>query len=209
MKRNFYLLLLCVTLACQTTTQTEAPTGTQSQTAITQSEFFMPAEQLGELFKAVQLERIFPDGKTFVDSRPNMAPAEIVKRYNEQKNQPGFNLKAFVEKHFEMPDLAGKEFQLDPQLSMEDHIRNHWNYLTREADEVEAWSSLVPLPHSYVVPGGRFREIYYWDSYFTMYGLAASGRMDLLEDMLKNFAYLIDEVDHIPNGNRSIIRPVS
>ncbi|PMC12249.1 hypothetical protein CJ207_23545, partial [Klebsiella aerogenes] len=35
----------------------------------------------------------------------------------------------------------------------------------------------------YVVPGGRFREVYYWDSYFTMLGLAESGHWDKVEDM--------------------------
>jgi neutral trehalase len=53
------------------------------------------------------------------------------------------------------------------------------------------------------VPGGRFREIYYWDSYFTMQGLAVSNRYDLIEDMLDNFKYLIDTYGHIPNGNRN------
>ena len=64
-------------------------------------------------------------------------------------------------------------------------------------------SSLLPLPHRYVVPGGRFREIYYWDSYFTMLGLEESGRHDLVADMVKNFAWLIDHYGHIPNGNRT------
>jgi alpha,alpha-trehalase len=54
-----------------------------------------------------------------------------------------------------------------------------------------------------VVPGGRFREIYYWDSYFTMLGLAESGRRDLLEDMVRDFAYLIDTYGHVPNGART------
>ena len=39
----------------------------------------------------------------------------------------------------------------------------------------------------YVVPGGRFSEIYYWDSYFTMLGLEESGRHDLALDA-RNFA---------------------
>ena len=64
-------------------------------------------------------------------------------------------------------------------------------------------SSLVPLPHRYVVPVGRFREIYYWDSYFTMLGLEQSGRHDLVVDMVQNFAWLIDTFGHVPNGNRS------
>ena len=52
-------------------------------------------------------------------------------------------------------------------------------------------SSLLPLPKPYVVPGGRFGETYYWDSYFTMLGLAESGRDDLLRHMADNFAWLI------------------
>ncbi|MEO3957351.1 trehalase family glycosidase, partial [Chromobacterium piscinae] len=55
----------------------------------------------------------------------------------------------------------------------------------------------------YVVPGGRFGETYYWDSYFTMLGLAESGRDDLLRHMADNFAWLIDNYGHIPNGNRT------
>jgi alpha,alpha-trehalase len=65
------------------------------------------------------------------------------------------------------------------------------------------FSSRLPLPHRYVVPGGRFAEIYYWDSYFTMLGLEESGRHDLTTAMIDNFAYLIDQYGHIPNGNRT------
>jgi alpha,alpha-trehalase len=75
--------------------------------------------------------------------------------------------------------------------------------LTRPPDTTDARSSLIPIPNSYVVPGGRFREVYYWDSYFTMLGLAQSGRSDLMKDMLDNFAHLINTVGHIPNGNRT------
>ena len=87
--------------------------------------------------------------------------------------------------------------------SMEDHIRALWPALTREADRADPHSSLIPLPNAYVVPGGRFREIYYWDSYFTMHGLVASDRTDLMTSMLDNFAHLITTVGHIPNGNRT------
>src|SRR5437762_11712085 len=83
------------------------------------------------------------------------------------------------------------------------HIKNLWNVLRREADTVVNGSSLLPLPNPYIVPGGRFREVYYWDSYFTMLGLQASGEGEMIENMLKNFAYMIDNYGHIPNGNRS------
>jgi alpha,alpha-trehalase len=86
---------------------------------------------------------------------------------------------------------------------MEQHIEALWPVLTRQPDSADARSSLIPLPHPYVVPGGRFREVYYWDSYFTMLGLVQSGRTDLVRDMLDNFAFLIQSVGHIPNGNRT------
>lgn len=60
--------------------------------------------------------------------------------------------------------------------------------LTREPQDHIPWSSLLALPQSYIVPGGRFSETYYWDSYFTMLGLAESGREDLLKCMADNFA---------------------
>ena len=86
---------------------------------------------------------------------------------------------------------------------MEEHIRALWPALTRAADTANPRSSLIPLPKPYVVPGGRFREVYYWDSYFTMLGLVASGRTDLVRSMLDNFAHLVQIVGHIPNGNRT------
>jgi alpha,alpha-trehalase len=88
---------------------------------------------------------------------------------------------------------------------MEAHLRALWPVLTRAPppDPSSARSSLIPLPERYVVPGGRFREVYYWDSYFTMLGLIESGRTDLVGSMLDDFASLIERFGHIPNGNRS------
>jgi alpha,alpha-trehalase len=83
------------------------------------------------------------------------------------------------------------------------HIKNLWGALRHEPDKKIEGSSLLPLPYPYIVPGGRFREIYYWDSYFTMLGLKESGETEMIENMIKNFAYLIETYGHIPNGNRS------
>jgi alpha,alpha-trehalase len=113
------------------------------------------------------------------------------------------NLRAFVERNFEMPRPFGGDFHSDTTRSMEEHIRALWPVLTRARDTTHAYWSLIPLPNPYVVPGGRFREVYYWDSYFTMHGLVESGRTDLVRNMLDNFAYLVKEFGHIPNGNRT------
>lgn len=164
---------------------------------------YEPSRALGQLFHDVQMARIYPDGKTFVDARPRVAPAEIVSRYAEAKGAAGFSLRAFVDQYFDAPKARGGQVHTDSARSMEDHIRALWPDLTRPRDTADALSSLIPLPNSYVVPGGRFREVYYWDSYFTMLGLVESGRVDLVRNMLDNFAHLIRTVGHIPNGNRT------
>jgi len=115
-------------------------------------------------------------------------------------------MRTFVEAHFEMPRAAGADVKTDTTLNMEQHAKALWPALTRQPDSTGgkgATSSLIPLPNPYVVPGGRFREVYYWDSYFTMLGLIASGRSDLVRSMLDNFAHLVRTVGHIPNGNRT------
>ena len=164
---------------------------------------YKPSEQLQELFVDIQLGHVFPDSKTLVDAWPALPPEQLLQKYRKERKKKDFDLTTFVNTHFELPAHAGSNFAINPHLSMGEHIINHWDYLTREADEKKPFSSLIPLPNDYIVPGGRFREIYYWDSYFTMHGLAASGRMDQVENMLNNFAYLIDELGFIPNGNRT------
>ncbi|HET9012669.1 MAG TPA: trehalase family glycosidase, partial [Gemmatimonadaceae bacterium] len=159
-----------------------------------------PPRDLGQLFHDVQLARVFPDSKTFVDAKPRFAPADIVARY--RAGAPS-DLKAFVEANFEAPRPAGEGVRADTAQAMEEHIRALWPALTRAPDVSDPRSSLIPLPRSYVVPGGRFREVYYWDSYFTMQGLVESGRTDLVKSMLDNFAHLVSTVGHIPIANRT------
>ena len=165
--------------------------------------FYDPAHDLGPLFHAVQVSGIFPDSKTFVDARPLFPPSIVAARYDSARQAAGFDLRAFVERQFQLPRPVGEGVAVDASRSMEVHIRALWPILTRQPDTADALSSLIPLPHPYVVPGGRFREVYYWDSYFTMLGLVASGRTDLVRSMLDNFAYLVETVGHIPNGNRT------
>ncbi len=162
-----------------------------------------PSRALGPLFKAVQLAQVFPDSKTFVDARALSSPDAIVAAYLAGRGARGFDLRRFVAFNFEPPRTGGAEYHSQPDQSMEDHIRSLWPVLTRSADRPDPRSSLIPLPAPYVVPGGRFREVYYWDSYFTMLGLVKSGRTDLVRDMLDNFAALVRGIGHIPNGNRT------
>ena len=177
--------------------------GCRAVAPLAPADLYDPSRDLGPLFHDVQLARVFPDSKTFVDSRPRSAPSEIAASYTAAKTALGFDLRAFVEQNFEAPRAAGEGVRSDTSQSMEEHIRALWPALTRPADPVDPRSSLIPLPGPYVVPGGRFREVYYWDSYFTMLGLIQSNRTDLVKNMLDNFAYLVQTVGHVPNGNRT------
>ncbi|AIO72864.1 alpha,alpha-trehalase TreA [Burkholderia multivorans] len=160
-----------------------------------------PSQLYGDLFVAVQTAQLYPDQKTFVDATPDTDPATIMQLYQQQKSQPGFSLKAFVDQHFTPPAQGG--VTPPPNQTLREHIDWLWPQLTRTTTTAPPYSSLIPMPKPYVVPGGRFREGYYWDTYFTMLGLQVSGREDLVDDMLDNFAHLIDTVGHIPNGNRT------
>ncbi|XP_026192067.1 trehalase [Cyclospora cayetanensis] len=64
-------------------------------------------------------------------------------------------------------------------------------------------SSLIPLPFGFIIPGGRFREMYYWDSYWTIRGLLYSGMRTTARGMILNFSDLIKRFGFIPNGTRS------
>ncbi len=160
-------------------------------------------EALGPLFKEVQLSQVFEDGKTFVDCVAKYEYDSIFAKYDRQKELPDFDLESFVYANFEVPSLISSDFKSDPNRTAAEHVAALWPVLTRPADSVKSGSTLIPLPHSYIVPGGRFREVYYWDSYFTMLGLMQSGEFELVAHILDNFAYLIETVGHIPNGNRS------
>jgi len=162
-----------------------------------------PDRVYGELFELVQSQHLFRDSKTFVDAVANSEPASILDAFAAERNQPDFDLDAFVRRHFQLPATITDAATDTSGLRVEERIEQLWDVLTRTADEKVEHSSLIPLPNPYVVPGGRFREVYYWDSYFTMLGLADSGRIELISNMVENFAFLIDEIGFVPNGNRT------
>jgi alpha,alpha-trehalase len=162
-----------------------------------------PSILFRDLFVAVQTSKILPDGKDFVDAVPKAPPPEILARYHAEKPATNESLKAFVLANFDLLAQAAAAPAPSAAVPLDAHIDALWGKLTRSTATVPAYSSALALPEPYVMPGGRFREMYYWDSYFTMLGLAQSGREDLIEGMVRDFAYLIDHYGHVPNGART------
>ncbi len=154
-----------------------------------------------DLFKEVQTRGLFADSKTFADAAPKTDWATVEARYQKARQATDFSLSAFVADNFTLP--APVELRSSTAFSCaKDYIEHMWDVLSQSPDSTSL-SSLIPLPEPYIVPGGRFREIYYWDSYFTSLGLMQSGREDIVISMLENFLAIQQEVGCIPNGNRA------
>jgi alpha,alpha-trehalase len=191
-RENTYVIRTLCRFAALASIATMAPAQTTSSSSV-----HSPADLYGPLFEAVQQGHVFADGKTFVDAVPKRATDAIVADYVRTK-PTGPALKAFVLANFVVP---GENDRGSGDLRT--HVRTLWPQLVRQPVAPVAGSSALPLPAPYVVPGGRFREIYYWDSYFTMLGLKVDGQQPLVESMIEDFTSLIERYGHIPNGTRT------
>ncbi|UKT62606.1 alpha,alpha-trehalase TreF [Pedobacter mucosus] len=161
-----------------------------------------PRQLYPGLFEQIQLSGIYPDSKTFVDAIPKKDPKLIMREYLAFKGNSDFVLKNFVAQNFSAPISHTALYTSNIGAGIEKHLDTLWTVLKRNPDTVSG-TSLLALPKPYIVPGGRFREIYYWDSYFTMLGLKEAGKIATIKDMVDNFAYLIRTYGFIPNGNRT------
>ncbi|MGB3545609.1 MAG: alpha,alpha-trehalase TreF [Saprospiraceae bacterium] len=198
----FFLFAFLFLVSCRT----EEPVATAPAEVVEAAETALPtdpARSYGELFDAVQMQQVFPDGKTFVDCIPKQDSATIMAAYRDWKGGDSDDLKAFVLQYFDLPPTPASGFVSDTTRNIAQHISALWPILTRQPTDGADRGTLIPLPDPYIVPGGRFREIYYWDSYFTLLGLQADGQEEMVKNMVDNFAYLIDRVGFIPNGNRA------
>lgn len=130
----------------------------------------------------------------------------------------------FVDDNFEpegielIPADLGSEFVENPEFlnGVEDEVvrdwlkqvHSYWELLARTTNTTSQCdgcvSSFIPFNQSrtFVVPGGRFRELYYWDTFFVIEGLITSQLQDVVKALLENFGDLIDRLGFIPNGNR-------
>lgn len=165
-----------------------------------------PRENFGVVFDVVQLSRALLDSKTFVDSIPTHSASTILRNY-QKMHGANLSIREFVRDNFTLPDPATAphaEVGMEaPHKEIRAYIEHMWTELTRNPKNEGSYSSLIPLPKRYVVPGGRFRELYYWDSYFTMVGLRESGHLEIIREMMSNFVFLIDTYGFIPNGTRT------
>lgn len=181
----------------------------------------------GDLLKTVQLAGIFNDSKHFVDMPLQQSPNETLTAFHELMNETGSKpskeqVREFVENNFNEPGseftpwtpddwISDPEFLndvIDPELEKWGHdLNDMWKKLGRKisqdvAEDPEKYSQIY-VSHPVIVPGGRFREFYYWDSYWTIDGLLLSGMNKTVKGMLQNFLQMVDTYGMVPNGGRN------
>lgn len=162
-------------------------------------------ERLGELLLDVQKTNVYGDGKTFVDLVPARRLKSIKEEYALVKQDPNFDLREFVTRHFydATDGVYQRSYESSPEHTPLEHIDELWTFLERH-NRVSR-GSLLALPHKYLVPGGRFNEQFYWDSYFIMLGLASTGKWKPIEGMMKNYTHMIRKFGYIPTANRTYL----
>ena len=153
------------------------------------------------LFQAVAMTDLY-EPKDWTDAVPRGAPEEVMTAWRAAGEPTGRDaLAAFTARWFAPPEEVAVTLDLPEGRTLAEHVEALWPVLTR-AQTGEAAGSLLPLPNPYVVPGGRFREVYYWDAYFTMTGMGPE-HADIKRAMVDNFASQIEAYGHVPNANRS------
>ncbi len=99
--------------------------------------------------------------------------------------------------------------ELDPKWTIEsikfqtlfNYIEKTWVDLIRKTPK-KTKSTLIPLPNPMMIPGSRFKESYYWDSFFAMPTLLKTGRSNIVKMTIDNFLFLVKKYGFVPNGNR-------
>lgn len=179
----------------------------------------------GRLLQKIQMSHIYADSKTFVDMKLKQSPEKTLKIFDEfiAKNPDPSNteLQKWIEENFEEP---GSEFEYwypddftktptvlnkihdKGLLNFASELNGIWTELGRkikkEVKDNDELYSIVYVENPMIVPGGRFREFYYWDSYWVIRGLLMSEMTHTAKGMLENFFSIVRRFGFIPNGGR-------
>jgi len=180
----------------------------------------------GKLLHVVQMASIYHDSKTFVDMKMKFTPNETLRLFEDMmtrthENPSKQDIDRFLNTTF---DPAGSEFEswdptdwktnpsflknISDPLFMEwaSQLNHLWKFLGRKMkDDVRInpeHYSIIYVPNPVIVPGGRFREFYYWDSYWIVRGLLLSEMYRTVQGMLSNFLSVVERMGFIPNGGR-------
>lgn len=171
------------------------------------------------------MAHLYPDSKTFVDLHMRYDEETTLDNFEQlmaasNRNPSREQLQKFVDENFdedrELEFWTPNDYKPNPRFitgirdeklkKFANDVHDIWPELGRkvrqEVIENPERYSLIPVTHGFIIPGGRFREIYYWDTYWIIEGLLISGMHDTARGMLENLIELLQTLGHIPNGSR-------
>lgn len=187
--------------------------------------FFSQIYCESDLLKAVQLAQIFPDSKTFVDMKLKFSESEILYNYTVLKNNyndavPKEEIAKFVDENFvdgdELEIWTPSDFTESPSIANRIKDKSYkqwalglnqvWKTLARKVkDDVRLHPdrySLIWVPNGFAIPGGRFRELYYWDTYWIVNGMLLCDMSSTARGVIDNILSLVKQFGFMPNGGR-------
>ncbi len=133
---------------------------------------------------------------TLTRANRDLASAAIDPKYHPLRSG---RWPVYVPRNSKLRDI---EKRLESEMTTSDVQKIELRQLPPAPLQVEH-HGLLYLPQPYVVPGGRFNEMYGWDSYFIQIGLLRDGEISLAKDMADNFIYEIRNYGMILNANRT------
>ncbi|CAH2038003.1 unnamed protein product, partial [Iphiclides podalirius] len=178
-----------------------------------------------DLLHHMQMARLYPDSKTFVDLQLRKSENATLEAFDQLRNRTDGNptkeqLQAFVDEYFEPgnelevwkpADFSDSpaflaQVQDDALRKFAKDINDIWPTLGRKVrpivfEKPERYS-FIPISNGFIIPGGRFTEIYYWDAYWIIEGLLICDMDDTARGMIENLIQLLKTLGHVPNGSR-------
>ena len=168
------------------------------------------------------MSNIFNDSKTFVDMPMRVDPEVISTAFNEYNGTTNQNLLDFVNQYFapagsDIYSATPVDWQASPPIldkipaehvyhDWAQDLNDLWKVLGRRLNESVAKHaerhSFYPIPYPTIVPGGRFRESYYWDSYFIIQGLLVCDMHISALNIIRNLLNAVSMFGFVPNGGR-------
>ena len=172
------------------------------------------------------MKKIYHDSKTFVDMKMKQLPNKTWEIFQELMNRTASDpsteqLEEFLNENFESAGIEFEKWEPSDWIkhpkflySIKDsdyrewgkQLNDLWKFLGRkmkdDVRENQDLYSIIYVPHPVIVPGGRFREFYYWDSYWIIRGLLLSEMYTTVKGMLGNFFSIVESYGFIPNGGR-------
>lgn len=179
----------------------------------------------GELLHLVQTAKIFNDSKTFVDMALKHPVNKTLENFDVFMRKTNYHptqneIREFVYKNFQMvgeiEDFYPRDWRAEPRIvrEVEDpKIRAFlikliaiWPQLTRKIsqhvfDRPDTFS-LIPVRNAFIIPGGRFKEFYYWDTYWILKGLLLTDMKETARGVIDNFFFMVRTYGFVPNGGR-------